>query len=88
MTKSKYNDSSSAIQVIGCILTQPSLLDFDGKYFFNEDDFINDFHKIIYGVIHNLHVTGTTSFTIKTIEDYLSNRPESYGIYKANKGAE
>ena len=41
---SKYYDASSVIQVIGCSLKKPSLLDSDGQYFYNEDDFVSDFH--------------------------------------------
>ena len=88
MSKSKYIDSPSAVQVIGCIMRQPSLMNDDGKYFFNEDDFPNDFHKTVFGAIFNLHQMGATGITIRTIEDYLSSRPESLAVYKTGKGSE
>ena len=43
MGKSKYIDASAALQVIGCLYKQPSLFDDEGKYFFCEEDFTNDF---------------------------------------------
>ena len=88
MAGSKYTDSVSAVQLIGCIMRQPSLLDQDGKYFFTEADFTNDFHKVVFGSILNLHTMGAQHINAKTIEDYLSNRPESLSIYRSGKGTE
>ena len=86
MNKSKYTDTTSAIQIIGCIYKQPSLLE-DGKYFFTEEDFTYDFHRVIFGAMNNLYAMGSTQFNIKIIEDYLKDKPNSYGIYKAGNGA-
>ena len=85
---SKYVDSSSCIQLIGCVMKQPSLLNDEGKYFFTEHDFINDFHKVVFGSVYNLYTMGAQNVSLKAIEDYLANRPESLGIYRAGKGAE
>lgn len=87
MGKSKYVDTSAIIQVIGCIYKNCSLLE-DKKYFFNEDDFPQDFHKILFGSIYNLYHLGVKAININTIEDYLIQRPQQYGIYQVNKGAE
>lgn len=87
MSGSKYNDTTSVVQVIGCILKQPSLLDNEGRYFFNEEDFTNDFHRIVFGAINNLYNMGATNLNTKSIEDYLSSRPTSLGIYKNAQGA-
>ena len=83
----KYVDLSAIIQVIGCIYQNPSLLD-NENYFFNEEDFTEKFHKILFGSIYNLHAQGAKEININVIEDYLQGRPESYAIYKTNKGAE
>ena len=88
MAGSKYVDSPSAVQVIGCIMRQPGVMNDDGRYFFNESDFPNEFHKVVFGAIFNLHQMGATGITIRTIEDYLSSRPESLAIYKTGKGSE
>lgn len=82
-----YVDIPAIIQVIGCIFKNPNLLD-NENYFFNEDDFTEEFHKILFGSIYNLHLLGAKSITINTIEDYLRDRPKSLATYKANKGAE
>ena len=87
MTGSKYTDTTAALQVIGCIYKQPSLLNDEGRYFFSEEDFTNDFHKIIFGAMYNLHTMGTKSFSPKIIEDYLQGHPESLALYKTSNGA-
>lgn len=84
---SKYTDTSAIIQVIGNIYNNPNLLD-NEKYHFIEEDFPNSFHKIIFGSIYNLHLMGAKEININTIEDYLENRPTSYGTYQNNKGKE
>ena len=83
----KYVDLSATIQVIGCIYQNPSLLD-DERYFFNEDDFTEEFHKILFGSIYNLHALGAKEVNVNTIEDYLKDRPKSLATYKTYKGAE
>ena len=84
----KYVDVSAIVQVIGCIYNNPNLLDAEEKYSFNEDDFPEEFHKIIFGSIYNLHALGAKEISSHTIEDYLSQRPKKLAIYKTNKGAE
>ena len=51
---SKYEDIPSIIQVIGNIYQTPTLLD-NEKYTFIEEDFTNEFHKILFGSIYNLY---------------------------------
>lgn len=84
---SKYNDIPAVMQVVGCILRKPDLID-DERYFFSENDFTSDLHKVIFGSVYNLYKMGATNFSINTIEDYLSSRPSSYGIYKNGKGSQ
>lgn len=66
---------------------QPSLLDDDGKYSFDDRDFLTDIHKVIFAAAFNLRQMGTENFNPKVIEDYLKNRPESLAIYKTQNGA-
>ncbi|MGN0992837.1 MAG: DnaB-like helicase C-terminal domain-containing protein [Bacilli bacterium] len=84
---SKYIDIPSIIQVIGTIYQNPNLLDND-NYNFIEEDFTEEFHKILFGSIYNLHKLGAKEITLNTIEDYLVQRPKSYAIYQTNKGPE
>lgn len=83
----RYCDVAAIIQVIGNIYNDASLLEYE-DYHFNEDDFIEPFHKILFGSIFNLHALGAKEITLNAIEDYLTQRPNSYAIYKTNKGPE
>ena len=85
--KSNYIDTKSIIQVIGSLYQNPSLLD-DTQYKFNEEDFPQEFHKIMFGSIYNLHVLGAKVITANTIEDYLEQRDKKLAVYKAYNGAE
>lgn len=84
---SKYVDVAAIVQVIGNIYQNPALLDND-NYTFIEEDFTEEFHKVLFGSIYNLHALGAKEINLNTIEDYLNQRPKSLGIYKANKGPE
>ena len=70
--KARYVDIPSIVQVIGGIYLNPSLIDDEDKYFFNEEDFTEEFHRILFGSIYNLHALGDNKITIQSIEDYLS----------------
>lgn len=85
---SKYIDVPAIIQVIGCVYSNPQLLDSGDKYFFSEEDFVDEFHKTIFGTIYKLNELGAKSIGLETIEDYLSTRPKQLGIFKTNKGEE
>ena len=85
---SKYIDISAITNVIGNIYNNPKLLDATDKYFFAEDDFVDDFHKIVFGAIFNLHQLGASEITLNTISDYLEARPKKKATYESQKGAE
>lgn len=84
---SRYVDIPAIVQVIGGIYQNPSILD-NESYHFTEEDFTEDFHKVIFGSIYNLHTLGATKIDANTIENYLQQRPKKLAIYKANNGAE
>ena len=84
----KYYDTQSCMQVIGDVFMNPSLLDQEEKYTFHEEDFVQEFHKILFGSIYNLHQLGAKQISIENIEKYLEQRPKKYSIYKTNKGSE
>ncbi len=87
MAGSKYYDTKAVIQVIGSILKNPALLEEEGLYFFNEEDFTNDFHKTIFGGIYNLYKMGAKVVNSKALDDYFSERPQSKAIYQNGNGA-
>ena len=63
---SKYTDIPATVQVIGCIYQNSALLDND-NYTFLEEDFTEDFHKILFGSIYNLHLLGAKEISV-TVE--------------------
>ena len=83
----KYVDVPSVVQVIGSIYKNPSLLD-NEKYHFTEEDFTEDFHRILFGSIYNLHQLGATDINVNTITDYLETRPTKLATFKVNNGVE
>ena len=87
MSKIRYVDIPAIVQVIGCVYQNPNLIDND-SYTFTLDDFTEDFHKVIFGSIYNLHRLGADKITSSTIEDYLEQRPKKLAVYQANKGNE
>ena len=87
MSKIRYVDIPSIIQVIGSIYQNPDILDND-QYSFTLDDFTEEFHQVIFGSIYNLHQLGAKQITSSNIEDYLEQRPKKLAVYKTNKGAE
>lgn len=84
---SKYIDVSAVMQIIGSVYNNPSLLDRTDKYVINEEDFTEDFHRIVFGSIYKLHELGAKKIDLKSIADFLSSRPKSEAIYK-DKGEE
>ena len=88
MKNSKYLEIPNVVQVIGGIYKNPKLLERDDKYHFIEDDFCDEFHRIIFGTMLNLWQLGAKEFTLSSIEDYLKQRPKAYGVYQSGKGAE
>lgn len=85
---SKFVDTTAIMQVIGCVYNDPSILDCDQDYSITEEDFQEEFQKIIFGSIYKLHELGAKKITIETINDFLESRPKSKGIYEAHKGNE
>ena len=85
---SKYVDTVSAMQVIGSVFQEPDLLDATDKYLITDEDFTDEFHKIIFGSIYKLYEAGAKNITIESVNDFLSSRPKSEAIYKVNKGDE
>ena len=85
---SKYVDTSSIVQVIGCVYKMPQLLDYSDKYILTEEDFPDQFHKIIFGVAFKLHELGSEKISINNVLDYLASRPKSEAVFIKQKGEE
>ena len=88
MKSNKYAEIPNLVQVIGGIFKNPKLLERDDKYKFNEQDFYDEFHQLVFGCMYNLWQLGAKEITLTAIEDYLTQRPKALAIYKTNKGPE
>jgi replicative DNA helicase len=58
----------------------------DDKYFVTDEDFSNEFHKVVFGTIYKVHDLGAKVITLQNINDYLASKQKSQGIYQAEKG--
>lgn len=85
---SKYVDTTSIIQIIGCVYNNLKLLDITDRYTITDEDFPDEFHKIVFGAMYKIHELGASEVTLKNIEDFLSTRPKSAGVFKQQKGEE
>lgn len=80
--------SRSILQVIGCILRDPTLLD-DGNRPLSKEDFESDvFYMIVFAAIYNLYSKGCAVIDEFAIDSFLSSYPTQYQIYEANHGNE
>jgi replicative DNA helicase len=87
MASVTYVDIPAIAQVIGGVYINNSFLD-NEDYFFCEEDFTEDFHRILFEAIINLHNLGVKKIDLNSIEDYLEQRPKKKATFLANKGAE
>lgn len=85
---SRYVDTTAFIQVIGSVYNNPQLLDITDKYIITDEDFADEFHRIVFGAIYKLHELGAEKVTLENINDFLSSRPKSLAVYKQRKGDE
>lgn len=79
-----YTDTAAITQVIGCVFNNASILD-DEQYIIHEDDFVEEFHKIIFGSIYRIH-ENNSNVNLDAIIDYLANRPKYNAVFQAQKG--
>ena len=70
---SKYIDIPAIVQVIGNVFNNPSLLDMTDKYTVTEEDFVEDFHKIVFGSIYKIYELGAEKVSIENISDFIRN---------------
>lgn len=83
-----YQDKIAIMQVLGCILKNPLLLADSSKYQLTNDDFPEQFHKIIFAVVNNLYEDGTEVINEVTIDGYLREYDIQYSIFNKNDGIE
>ena len=64
MAESKYTDNIAISNVIGGFYNNVQLLDLSDKYKLNENDFPNDFYKIVFCSIFKLYNLGSTEINL------------------------
>ena len=69
---SKYVDTTSIMQIIGCVYNTPQLLEFTDKYSIVDEDFPDMFHKTIFGAIYKIYELGAKKITLESISDKKS----------------
>ena len=88
MMASKYVDVTAIVQVIGSVFIKPSILEETDKYTITPEDFVSDFHKVVFGAIQKTYELGAKNLTVENIYDFLSSKPKSLAIFETNKGEE
>ena len=88
MASSKYVDVTAIVQVIGSVFIKPSILEETDKYTVTPEDFVSDFHKVVFGAIQKTYELGAKNLTVENIYDFLSSKPKSLAIFETNKGEE
>jgi replicative DNA helicase len=83
-----FQDKMAIMQVLGSILNNPLLLADSSKYDLTNDDFPEQFHKIIFGAIYNLYDDGTEVINEVTVDGYLRQYDIQYSIFNKNDGIE
>ena len=78
-------DQNAALQVLGCLMKEPSLLAEVDKYKLETKDFTNRLHKIIFASIYNLFNSGASKISEIEIDNYLSGASKDQKIFFDNQ---
>lgn len=74
-----------ADRCLGSYLSRPELI-LDSNYPVRKEDFVSQFHQIIYVTLYNLYTSGCQSFSLMDINEYLKPYEAQYNIYKDSDG--
>ena len=80
-----YKDKMSVVQVLGCILHNPTII-IDEQYPLTDKDFPERFHKIEYGAMENLVKNGVNDLSGITIDDFLTKYPKQHKVFTEYNG--
>ena len=67
---SKYVDVTAIVQVIGSVFIKPTLLDETDKYTVTPEDFVSDFHKVVFGAIQKTYELGAKNLTVENVYEF------------------
>lgn len=85
MDNSTLYDKSAVLIVLGSLMKKPSAL-LDSKYNITENDFVERFHKIVFGAVYNLYYNNIGNITPNEIDRYLTAYPVQKKIFDDNDG--
>lgn len=80
-----YINKSAVNEVLGSLIRDPALL---REFKITTNDFVETFHKLIYGTINNLSKSGVQTIDAVAIDEYLSHYETQYIVFKKNNGIE
>ena len=69
---SKYVDTTAIMQVIGCVFNNPQLLEFTDKYTITDEDFPDEFHRVVFGAIYKVYSLGAKTITLAFLHNLLA----------------
>lgn len=81
----KLQDKKAFTQLFAGLMAQPERLK-NKEYDLTLDDFVEKFHKVIFGAIKNLHLNGAIKISPIEIDSYLSGYTDQYRIFGDNTG--
>lgn len=81
-------DKQTIMQVLGCILKDPSIVAESSKYKLVPEDFPEKFHRIIFSVMRNLQRQGVEDLNLIEIVGYLQEYPTQYKFFEDANGDE
>lgn len=81
------NPQSAIANILGSICNEPSLL-VDNNVRLEKNDFVLDFHKIVFAAINNIvsEVGSEKSISVFDVDTYLKNFESYYQVWKDSKG--
>ena len=80
------SDKNAYMQVIGSLLTRPSLLDEGIGHALNQDDFDTKLLQTLFISIYNLYKNGAKSLSVIDIDNYLRDYPPLADIFNKQGG--
>lgn len=79
-------DRQTVIQILGCLMSNPSILSDVDKYQLTPNDFATQLDKFIFSAIYNLYSTGAENIHTLDVDTYLANNSLAKKLMEENNG--
>jgi replicative DNA helicase len=80
------NTKNDAIQIIGILMKNPSLLSRTDRYNLTLADFPTRFLKYLFGAIASLHSNGAQAIDVIDVENFLDTNPQAKLVFEKENG--